>query len=80
MMSGRQEKIFVQRNYFILQLLLKKASEEQKKDLLSGYNMLTNPKIMGERFKFFVMHNHKSPEYIPSGIVPPDEHKPTKEL
>jgi hypothetical protein len=36
-------------------LLRKEKDETVKKNLLSGYDMITNPEKMGERFKFFAM-------------------------
>ncbi|ELU12546.1 hypothetical protein CAPTEDRAFT_117962, partial [Capitella teleta] len=59
-----------------LQILLKNASEKDQHDLISGYDTLTNPEIMGERFKFFVMMQNRKNEYTPTGIVSPTEHKP----
>ncbi|XP_077996332.1 protein arginine methyltransferase NDUFAF7, mitochondrial-like [Glandiceps talaboti] len=38
-----------------VQAIMKNASESHKKDLFSGYQMLTDPKQMGERFKFFAI-------------------------
>ncbi|XP_068239794.1 protein arginine methyltransferase NDUFAF7, mitochondrial [Palaemon carinicauda] len=38
-----------------LQRLLRSCKKEERKNLISGYEMLTDPKQMGERFKFFAM-------------------------
>ncbi|XP_064099152.1 protein arginine methyltransferase NDUFAF7, mitochondrial-like isoform X2 [Macrobrachium nipponense] len=38
-----------------LHRLLRTCKEEERKNLISGYKMLTDPKQMGERFKFFAM-------------------------
>lgn len=65
-------------NYYFFhhKILLKNASEKDQHDLISGYDTLTNPEIMGERFKFFVMMQNRKNEYTPTGIVSPTEHKP----
>nr|KAG5710697.1 hypothetical protein BaRGS_035099 [Batillaria attramentaria] len=55
-----------------LQMLLQKAKQEHWKSLLTGYDMLTNPNKMGERFKFFAMMNPPFPDYVPAGFVTPD--------
>ena len=46
-----------------------KAEKGARKDLMSGYDMLTNPKKMGERFKFFGMIQHKDGDYTPAGFL-----------
>ncbi|XP_071795562.1 protein arginine methyltransferase NDUFAF7, mitochondrial-like isoform X1 [Asterias amurensis] len=38
-----------------LKMLLKSATPEQSRDMISGYKMLTDPAQMGNRFKFFSM-------------------------
>ncbi|XP_067681728.1 protein arginine methyltransferase NDUFAF7, mitochondrial-like [Haliotis asinina] len=55
-----------------LQVLLQKADQEAWKDLISGYDMLTNPKKMGERFKFLALMNPRQKDYIPAGFVTPE--------
>jgi NADH dehydrogenase [ubiquinone] 1 alpha subcomplex assembly factor 7 len=52
-------------------LLRKEKDETVKKNLLSGYDMITNPEKMGERFKFFAMlQKKKDDSYIPEGFKP----------
>ncbi|XP_035630161.1 protein arginine methyltransferase NDUFAF7, mitochondrial-like [Oncorhynchus keta] len=42
-----------------LQVLLRKCADPSiKAELIQGYDMLTNPQKMGERFQFFTMLNH----------------------
>lgn len=48
----------------VFQALLKGASPAQARDLLTGYQMLTSPEKMGERFKFFTITT--SPSHIPT--------------
>jgi SAM-dependent MidA family methyltransferase len=50
-------------------MLLKNASPDVEKDLISGYKMLTDPQQMGERFKFLALIQHKD-EYMPAGFSP----------
>lgn len=38
-----------------LEVLLQKATQDQAKDLLSGYEMLTHPEKMGNRYKFMAL-------------------------
>ncbi|KAI0227220.1 Protein arginine methyltransferase NDUFAF7, mitochondrial [Lamellibrachia satsuma] len=54
-----------------LQMLMKTAEGEQMDHLISGYEMLTNPKKMGERFKFLCLLQHNRNDYEPAGFVPP---------
>lgn len=46
------------------------ATDQQRKDLISSYDMLTNPKNMGERFKFFAMLQKQTNDdnYFPAGF------------
>eukprot|EP00058_Branchiostoma_floridae_P024793 XP_002610283.1 hypothetical protein BRAFLDRAFT_126844 [Branchiostoma floridae] len=53
-----------------LQVLQRNADESQRKDLLSGYDMLTNPDKMGDRFKFFSITRQRTP---PKGSRTPSE-------
>lgn len=53
-------------------MLLQKAKPEHWTNLLTGYDMLTNPEKMGERFKFFAMMNPTKPGYTPAGFLTPD--------
>ena len=53
-------------------MLLEKAEREHWKTLVTGYDMLTNPQKMGERFKFLALMNPPSPKYIPAGFHTPD--------
>lgn len=46
------------------------ASPEQRKSLISGYDMMTNPSKMGDRFKFLALSRHKGKEYLPAGFKP----------
>jgi len=46
-----------------------KATTENRKDLITGYDMLTNPKKMGERFKFMALMRPRPGEYQPAGFV-----------
>ncbi|PVD26730.1 hypothetical protein C0Q70_14408 [Pomacea canaliculata] len=55
-----------------LQMLLQKARQENWKTLLTGYDMLTNPEKMGQRFKFFAMIKPTSEDYVPAGFVMPE--------
>ena len=59
-------------NHFCFQMLLEKAKQEQWKSLITGYDMLTNPSKMGERFKFFALMNPSSGDYVPAGFHVPD--------
>ena len=53
-------------------MLLGSASPSVRKSLITGYDMLTNPQKMGERFKFYAMLQHREdPDYTPAGFVPP---------
>lgn len=45
--------------------LLKEASPEEAKDLVSSYEMLTSPEKMGERFKFFAITSSPSHSPVP---------------
>ena len=47
------------------------ASAEQRKDLITGYDMLTNPSKMGEHFKFMALLRERPNDYKPAGFVPP---------
>lgn len=47
--------------------LLNKASPSETEHLLSGYEMLTSPEKMGERFKFLTITS--SPSHIPTPFV-----------
>ena len=54
-----------------LQALLEKAGPSEAKQLLSGYEMLTSPEQMGQRFKFLTITS--SPSHIPTpftGVEP----------
>ncbi|XP_066281071.1 protein arginine methyltransferase NDUFAF7, mitochondrial-like [Branchiostoma lanceolatum] len=53
-----------------LQVLQRNADKSQRKDLLSGYDMLTNPDKMGDRFKFFSITRQRTP---PKGSRTPSE-------
>lgn len=55
-----------------LQMLLQKSSQEHWKNLITGYDMLTNPSKMGERFKFFSLLNPPSATYVPAGFHTPE--------
>ncbi|XP_060564795.1 protein arginine methyltransferase NDUFAF7, mitochondrial-like [Ruditapes philippinarum] len=56
-----------------LKMLYEKADADGKKDLLSAFNMLTNPEQMGERFKFLAILN-KHCSHSPVGFDPlPEE-------
>ncbi|KAK2186501.1 hypothetical protein NP493_198g04009 [Ridgeia piscesae] len=54
-----------------LQMLMKTAHGEQLEQLMSGYDMLTNPSKMGERFKFLSLLQSNRKNYEPAGFVPP---------
>ena len=54
-------------NCFLLQVLLDKANLSEAEQLLSGYEMLTSPEKMGERFKFLTITS--SPSHIPTPFV-----------
>ena len=54
-----------------LQVLMEKASVEQRKDLITGYDMLTNPRKMGERFKFMALLRERPNNYKPAGFSQP---------
>ena len=54
-----------------LQVLLNKATNEQRKNLITGYDMLINPDKMGTRFKFFALTQHRlinDDMYIPAAF------------
>ncbi|XP_064624167.1 protein arginine methyltransferase NDUFAF7, mitochondrial-like [Lineus longissimus] len=51
-----------------LQVLLGSATPSQRKDLISGYDMLTNHSKMGERFKFMALMQNDRKDYIPAGF------------
>lgn len=53
-----------------LKKLLDNAKPENRKDLVSGFEMLINPDKMGEKFKFFAMLPKKDKDHIPAGFVP----------
>ncbi|CAI8052226.1 Protein arginine methyltransferase NDUFAF7, mitochondrial [Geodia barretti] len=50
-----------------MQVLLDKANLSEAEQLLSGYEMLTSPEKMGERFKFLTITS--SPSHIPTPFV-----------
>jgi NADH dehydrogenase [ubiquinone] 1 alpha subcomplex assembly factor 7 len=54
-----------------LQVLLGTADDVQRKNLISGYDMLTNPNKMGDRFKFMALLQ-RTPDidssYVPAGF------------
>lgn len=50
-------------------MLLKGKDEKTKRNLVTGYDMITNPTKMGDRFKFFAMLQKKDKDYIPSGFA-----------
>jgi len=52
-------------------MLMKTAHGEQLEQLMSGYDMLTNPSKMGERFKFLSLLQSNRKNYEPAGFVPP---------
>lgn len=53
-----------------LQVLLQKVQKQQRKDLISGYKMLTEATQMGQRYKFLsFMQKKKESEYKPAGFV-----------
>ncbi|KAL5008291.1 hypothetical protein ScPMuIL_013872 [Solemya velum] len=54
-----------------MKVLFQKAEEKARKDLISSYDMLTNPEKMGDRFKFFAIMQTKQPNYKPAGFTPP---------
>ncbi|XP_064603327.1 protein arginine methyltransferase NDUFAF7, mitochondrial-like isoform X2 [Liolophura sinensis] len=54
-----------------LQVLLERADTALRKDLITGYDMLTNPHKMGERFKFLAFTQHKDQDYSPAGFIKP---------
>ncbi|CDQ59217.1 unnamed protein product [Oncorhynchus mykiss] len=63
-------------------LLRKCADPSIKAELIQGYDMLTNPQKMGERFQFFTMLNHSrltSPEQSEGGekMAPVPKKAPT---
>ncbi|XP_050406511.2 protein arginine methyltransferase NDUFAF7, mitochondrial [Patella vulgata] len=51
-----------------LQALLQNANAGEWKDMLSGYDMLVNPKKMGERFKFLGITSDDKKNYTPAGF------------
>ncbi|KAK3591632.1 hypothetical protein CHS0354_013816 [Potamilus streckersoni] len=78
-MAGKNVKTFgpVTQNEFLhnmgigvrLQMLLQNATLEARKDLISGYKMLTSPDQMGERFKFLAILQHRGQDYNPAGFT-----------
>lgn len=52
-----------------LEMLLTNASVEERKNLITGYDMLTNPTKMGERFKCLAILETLSDDYIPAGFA-----------
>ena len=46
------------------------ANDEQRKSLISGYDMMTNRDKMGERFKFFSVCQKRASDYVPAGFKP----------
>lgn len=57
--------------YLRLHMLLKDQKDESiKQKLQSGYDMITNPEKMGERFKFFAILPKQEKHYIPDGFKP----------
>ncbi|XP_071962536.1 protein arginine methyltransferase NDUFAF7, mitochondrial-like isoform X2 [Antedon mediterranea] len=52
-----------------LKALMMNASEKEQSDLVSGYRMLTDPKQMGERFKFFAIRQKSDITDIPAGFT-----------
>jgi len=53
-----------------LQMLFSNANDEQRKSLLTGYDMLTNPNKMGDRFKFLALMQRRQYDslYVPAGF------------
>ncbi|CAG2241632.1 NDUFAF7 [Mytilus edulis] len=50
------------------QMLLQNKDQATKKNLISGFDMITNPEKMGDRFKFFAMLQKNDYEDPPSGF------------
>lgn len=59
----------------LLQALLENAGPSQAEQLLSGYEMLTSPEQMGQRFKFLTITS--SPSHIPTPFAAGLEPFPT---
>lgn len=55
--------------FLLFQVLLSSATTEQRKSLITGYDMLTNPAKMGERFKFFAILEKLNDGYVPAGFT-----------
>jgi len=54
---------------YLLQVLLARATADQRKSLTSGFDMLTEPEKMGQRFKFCAMlHPDTETDYVPAGF------------
>ncbi|XP_071165769.1 protein arginine methyltransferase NDUFAF7, mitochondrial-like [Mytilus edulis] len=51
-----------------LKMLLQNKDQATKKTLISGFDMITNPEKMGDRFKFFAMLQKKDYDDPPSGF------------
>ena len=51
-------------------MLMERANKEQRNDLITGYDMLTNPKKMGDRFKFMALLRERPDNYQPAGFMP----------
>lgn len=49
-------------------MLLHNKDQATKKTLISGFDMITNPEKMGDRFKFFAMLQKKDYDDPPSGF------------
>ena len=45
-----------------------KVTMEERKSLISGYDMVINPEKMGERFKFLALHTGRPAGYTPAGF------------
>jgi len=53
-------------------MLMATATDKQREALLTGYDMLTNHKKMGERFKFLaLLPKSRSSSVMPPGFVEP---------
>ena len=46
------------------------ADETARRNHITSYNMLTDPDKMGERFKFFCLHQQSHDDYLPAGFIP----------